>query len=115
MFMKKVLVSALFAAGSIGAVATPTSSVAQVDVQLNFGPPAVYYEAVPARRGDRDGDGIANRRDATPDGRGPRRDRDNDGVPNRYDRTPDGATRRDRDGDGVPNRYDAAPANSNYR
>jgi hypothetical protein len=40
-------------------------------------------------RGDRDRDGIPNRRDG---------DRDGDGVPNRRD--------GDRDGDGVPNRYD---------
>ena len=50
MFMKKVLVSALFAAGMIGAVATPLSSVAAVEIQLNFGPPANRYEAVPAPR-----------------------------------------------------------------
>ena len=50
MFMKKVLVSALFAAGMIGAVATPLPSVAAVDIQLNFGPPAARYEVVPASR-----------------------------------------------------------------
>lgn len=48
MFMKKVLVSALFAAGAIAAVATPLSSVAQV--HLNIGPPALRYEAVPQPR-----------------------------------------------------------------
>ena len=52
MFMKKVLVSALFAVGMIGAVATPLPSAAAVDVQLNFGPPAPRYERVPdSRRG----------------------------------------------------------------
>jgi len=50
MFTKKVLVSALIAAGTIGAVATPLSSEAQVGVYLNFGPPVVRYEAVPAPR-----------------------------------------------------------------
>jgi len=50
MFTKKVLVSMLFAAGMLGAVATPLSSVAAVDIQLNFGPPADRYEAVPAPR-----------------------------------------------------------------
>ncbi len=50
MFTKKILVSALFAAGVIAAVATPLSSVAQVEVYLNVPPPAVRYEAVPAPR-----------------------------------------------------------------
>jgi hypothetical protein len=50
MLVKKVLVSALFAAGMIGAVATPMSSMAQVSIQLNFGPPADRYEVVPAPR-----------------------------------------------------------------
>ena len=50
MLVKKVLVSALFAVGMIGAVATPVSSLAQVEIQLNFGPPADRYEAVPAPR-----------------------------------------------------------------
>ncbi len=50
MIMKKVLVSVLFAAGIIGAVATSVPSMAAVDIQLNFGPPADRYEAVPAPR-----------------------------------------------------------------
>jgi len=50
MFAKKVLVSVLFAAGMIGAVATPLPSLAAVDIQLNFGPPPARYEAVPAPR-----------------------------------------------------------------
>jgi len=50
MYTKKVLVSVLFAAGMLGAVATPLQSVAAVDIQLNFGPPADRYEAVPAPR-----------------------------------------------------------------
>jgi len=50
MLMKKVLVSVLFAAGMIGAVATPVSSVAAVDIQLNLGPPADRYEVVPGPR-----------------------------------------------------------------
>jgi len=65
-------------------------------------------------RWDRDGDGIPNAQDRTPNGRGPNWDRDNDGVPNRYDRTPSGAA-RDRDGDGVPNRYDYRPNNPYWR
>jgi hypothetical protein len=50
MFVKKVLVSALLAAGMIGAVATPLSSVAAVEIQLNFAPPPDRYERVPAPR-----------------------------------------------------------------
>jgi len=50
MFVKKVLVSALLAAGMIGAVGTSLSSVAAVEIQLNFGPPADRYEVVPAPR-----------------------------------------------------------------
>ena len=58
---------------------------------------------------DRDHDGIPNRFDRTPNGRGPnggppgRRDEDHDGIPDRVD--------RDRDGDGVPNRFDSRPDN----
>lgn len=53
---------------------------------------------------DRDGDGVPNRYDSTPNGGvRPDGDRDRDGVRNRYD--------RDRDGDGVSNRYDRAPDN----
>ena len=50
MFRKKVLVSVLFAAGMLGAAAIPLPSVAAVDIQLNFAPPADRYEAVPAPR-----------------------------------------------------------------
>jgi len=169
MFMKKVLISALFVAGMIGAVATPLSSVGAAGIQLNYGPPADRYEAVPApRRGyvwapghwqwngnrtrhvwvagnwqrarpgyayhapawverdgrwhytasrwDRDGDGIPNNRDRTPDGANRSSDRDRDGIPNNRDRTPDGVSRpRDSDRDGVPDRRDAYPNNPNYR
>jgi hypothetical protein len=38
-------------------------------------------------------------------------DRDGDGIPNRRDPTPNGNPRWDRDGDGVANRYDARPDN----
>ena len=52
MFTKKVLVSALFAAGMLGAAVMPQTSVAAIDVYVNFGPPAERYERVPeARRG----------------------------------------------------------------
>jgi len=147
MFTKKVLVSALFAVGMIGAVATPLTSLAQVEIQLNYGPPAPRYEVIPAprtgyvwsgghwqwngrqhvwvagnwqaarpgyvyyqprwverdggggwyyrtSRWDRDGDGIPNRRDATPDGGVRRGDRDGDGVSDKKDKRPNDPTRR---------------------
>ena len=50
MLMKKVLVSALFAAGLLGAAATPAPSVAGVDVYVNVGPPPERFEAVPEQR-----------------------------------------------------------------
>jgi hypothetical protein len=50
MITKKILVSALFAAGMVAAVATPLTSVAAVIVQLDSAPPAVRYEAVPAQQ-----------------------------------------------------------------
>ena len=50
MFTKKVLISALFAAGMIGAVATPLPSVADVEVFLNVGPPAAQFERAPEPR-----------------------------------------------------------------
>jgi hypothetical protein len=167
MIMKKVLVSALFAAGTIAAVATPTASMAQVEFNLTFGPPAAIYEPIPeARRGyvwqaghwnwngnrhvwnagswqasrpgysynaprwvenngrwsyqasrwDRDGDGIPNNRDATPNGRNQNWDRDGDGIRNSRDATPDGVHRRsDRDHDGVSDNRDRYPNNPNYR
>lgn len=37
------------------------------------------------------------------------RDNDRDGVPNRYDRSPNGRGGRDNDRDGLPNRYDPRP------
>ncbi len=63
-----------------------------------------------ASRWDRDGDGIPNRRDATPHGQR-YADHDRDGIPDHRDRTPYGGSRADRDGDGVANRYDARPDN----
>ena len=123
MFTKKVLVSALLAAGMIGAVATPLPGVAATsfDIQLNFGPPPVRYEAIPAARagyvwspGHWQWSGSAYRHDWVPghwerartgyayhapswterNGRwhyaASRWDRDGDGVSNNLDRTPDG-------------------------
>jgi len=122
MFTKKVLVSALFAAGVIGAMATPLSSEAQVVLYLNTPPPAVRYEAVPTPRsgyvysnghwqhdgsqyvwsaGDwqaaRPGYTYSQPRWVENNGRyayqASRWDRDGDGVPNRSDRSPDNPNR----------------------
>jgi len=141
MFTKKTVVSALFAAGTIAALVTPGSSIAQIDVFLNFGPPAAQYEPVPEPRsgyvwsrghwqwdGNRHVWNAGNWQASRPgyyysspqwverNGRwsyqASRWDRDGDGIPNRRDATPDGAVRRgDRDGDGVSNRNDRFPDN----
>ena len=50
MFTKKVLVSALFAAGMLGAAAMPQTSVAAVEVYVTAAPPAERYERVPEAR-----------------------------------------------------------------
>ena len=50
MLTKKVLVSALIAAGAIGAAATPLSSVADITIYATTPPPAVKVETVPAPR-----------------------------------------------------------------
>jgi len=122
MLTKRVLVSALFAAGAIGAVATPLSSMADVTVYVDTPPPAVRVETVPEPRTGyvwsnghwkyeggqyvwSAGDYIAVRPGYTyvqP------RWVESGG---RYAYYP---PRWDRDGDGVPNRADAAP-NNPYR
>lgn len=116
MLTRKMLVSALIAAGALGAVATPLTSAA---AERYYGYDRGYDNAhrYQPTRWDRDGDGIPNRDDPTPDGRGPRWDRDNDGIANRYDSTPDGEVRRtmDRDRDGVPDRFDNHPNNPRWR
>ena len=122
MFTKRILVSALVAAGALGAVVTPLSSVAQVTVYLNTAPPPVRIEAVPAPRtgyvwsnghwqhdGSQyvwsSGDWQAARPGHTyvqptwveSSGRyayqAPRWDRDGDGVSNRRDAAPDNPRR----------------------
>jgi hypothetical protein len=50
MWTKKALVSILLAAGMIGGAAVPLSSMAAVNVELNFAPPPPRYEVVPAPR-----------------------------------------------------------------
>lgn len=119
---RKILLSSLIAAGLLGAVALPLPSAAasfNIFVNTSHARHDSYYGRgyhYQPSRWDRDGDGIPNRRDPTPEGYGPRWDRDNDGVANRYDRTPDGEVRmRDRDRDGVPDRFDNYPNNPRWR
>ncbi|HZM45037.1 MAG TPA: hypothetical protein VFC14_09410 [Burkholderiales bacterium] len=123
MFTKKVLMSALCAAGFIGAVAAPLPGLAQVEIQLNFGPPPVRYEVVPEPRpgyvwsgghwrweGSRNehvwvaGDYVAAR---------PGYVYVQPQWVERDARWTYRAPRWDRDGDGVPNRSDARPDNPN--
>ena len=145
MITRNVLVSALFAAGTIAAVATPTASMAQLEFNLTFGPPAAIYEPIPAPRsgyiwqaghwnwdGNRHvwnaGSWQASRpgynyhapRWVENNGRwsyqASRWDRDGDGIANNRDATPDGVARSpDRDRDGVPDKRDQYPGNPNYR
>lgn len=145
MFTKKLLASALIAAGMLGAVAAPLPAAAAgtVEFYVNTAPPPPRYEAVPGPRHgyvwapghwqwndyrhrhvwvaghwERFRPGYAYRapewveRDGRWHYRPSRWDRDGDGIPNYRDPTPDGVARhRDRDGDGVPDRYDAHPDN----
>src|SRR6185369_2639427 len=121
MFTKKILVSALLAAGTIGAVATPLSSMAQAVIYLNVPPPAVRYEVTPAPRSGyvwsngywrysgnqhvwTEGTSPAERPGHTYSQ--PRWD-ENNGRWNYQ------ASRWDRDGDGVPNNRDRSPNNPN--
>ena len=122
MLTKRVLVSALIAAGAIGAVATPLSSVAEITLYVNTPPPAVRYEPVPDPRpgyvwsnghwrhdgsqhvwsagewqAARPGYSYVQPRWVESSGRygyqAPRWDRDGDGVPNRVDAAPNNPTR----------------------
>lgn len=138
MQMKKALVSMLIAAGTIGVLAMPLTSAAQVGVQLNYGPPPVRYEVVPvARHGHvwvlghwdwrghrhvwvrgnwvraREGYAYQPHRWIERDGRWQAEHGRWDHARGR-DSDRDGIPNRfdrDRDGDGVPNRYDRAPDN----
>jgi len=121
MIAKKFLVSALLAAGTIAALATPLTSVAQVGVYLNIAPPVVRYEAVPEPRsgyvwsnGHWQYDG---RQHVWADGSW------QDARPGYVYSQPRWVenngrwgyqgSRWDRDGDGVPNNRDAFPNNRN--
>ena len=50
MWTKKALVSMLLAAGMLGGAAVPLPGMAQVSIELNFGPPPLRYEALPPPR-----------------------------------------------------------------
>ncbi|HKA45950.1 MAG TPA: hypothetical protein VKF40_28430 [Burkholderiales bacterium] len=123
MLTKKILISALIAAGTLGTAAAPLTSAAasNVEVYVNTAPPSPRYERVPAPR-----DGYVW---------APGHWRWSDNryryvwVGGHWERTRPGYSYRaphwverdgrwhyrpaqwDRDGDGVPNRYDAHPDN----
>ena len=123
MFTKKIFVSALLAAGILGAAATPLPSMAAVEVYVHTAPPPPREERVPAARhgyvwtpgywnwqGKKHvwvkGSYVRERRGYTyhphewveRDGRWQlqrgRWDRDGDGIPNDRDRHPDNPNRR---------------------
>ena len=120
MWTRKLIAAALLAAGMI---ATPLPGMAQVSVELDFGPPAPRYEVVPPPRPGytwapgyhywdgrqhvwRSGYWIAEQpgyvyygptwveREGRWAYQGPRWDRDGDGVPNRYDARPNNPYRQ---------------------
>lgn len=141
--MRKYILGAMVAS-AIAATGVAKPVKADTDIYLNFGPPAVRYEAVPAARpgyvwapGYWDWRGnrhvwvrghyvrerpgyvyYAPRWSYSNGGWYLQRERWERG--NRYaygDRDRDGIPNRydrDRDNDGVPNRYDAAPGNPRY-
>jgi hypothetical protein len=123
MFIKKALVSALIAAGTLGAVALPVAAAESVDVYVVTPPPAPRTEEVPAPRS-----GYV----WTP-GHYQYRSDNYVWTPGQWEQARSGyvyrapawteregrwyyqAPRWDRDGDGVPNRMDNYPNNPNYR
>jgi hypothetical protein len=121
MFTKRLLVSVLFAAGTIGAVVAPLPAMAATsfDIQLNFGPPAPRYEVVPAPRAGYVWSpghwqwNAGSYRHVWVQGHW---ERSRVGYAYRMPRWVERegrwyyeAPRWDRDGDGIPNRYDATP------
>jgi hypothetical protein len=113
MFTKKTLVSALIAAGALGAVAIPLpSAAASFDFFFSNGNARQDYSRHDNSYGRRH-DSSYGQRYHQPT----RWDRDGDGIANRYDRTPNGEVRRmrDRDRDGVADRYDNYPNNRRWR
>lgn len=125
MFEKKVLSSALFAIGMIGAVMTPLASLAQVDIQLNYGPPSPRYEVIPAPRpGYVWSDGHWQWRDHRHVWVAGNWQRERPGYSYSQPRWVEREGGRgwnyqkshwDKDGDGVPNNRDSRPNNPNRR
>jgi hypothetical protein len=129
MFVKKVLISAMIAAGTIGALATPLQSVAATyrEIVVERAPPPLRNERIPsARRGYVWSPGYwnwGNNRHSWVKGSWLRERQGYAYQPHRWVER-DGRwnfergswdRRNDRDGDGVPNRRDAQPDNPNRR
>src|SRR5258705_7074962 len=128
MFTKKVLVSALFAAGMLGGAAMPLPAMAAIEVYVNAAPPPVRYEREPEfRRGYVWSPGYWDyRRDKHVWVKGSSvRERNGFAYePNRWverdgrwnlERSRWNKSRRDNDGDGVPNNRDSRPNDTNRR
>lgn len=123
MLIKKVLVSALLAAGVLGAVAMPLPGAAAIDIYVNVAPPVDRVEIVPApRRGQVWAPGYWNYRGNkhhwvkgswVRERQGyayePNRWVERDGRWNLERSRWNRAERRDSDGDGIPNRRDPTP------
>ncbi len=124
MFSKKILLSAMFAAGILGApVVAPLPAMAAVDVFVNTAPPPPRQERVPAaRRGYVWAPGFWNwqgRRHVWVNGHWERERRGYAYRPHEWiERDGRWQMRRggwDRDGDGVPDRRDNHPNDPNRR
>ena len=109
---RKILLSSLIAAGVLGSAALPLTASA-ADFGFSFNATPVNHDRFYDQRfnDQRFHDNDRHRYQPT------RWDRDGDGIPNRYDPTPDGRVRamRDSDGDGVPDRFDNYPHNPRWR
>lgn len=124
MSARKISVSVLIAAGTLGAVAIPVASEASssVGISVNIAPPPLRYEVVPvARRGYVWVPGYwdwRGRRHVWVGGVWARERRGYVYQPHRWEQRGDGwyinRGRWDRDGDGIPNRRDRHP-NNPYR
>ena len=128
MLIKKVLVSALFAAGMLGAVTLPPPAAAAVDIYVNVGPPPERIETVPTlRRGYVWAPGYWDYRGNRHHWIKGRQVRAREGhyyEPNRWverdgrwnlERSRWHKGRRDSDGDGIPNRRDPSPYGGSNR
>lgn len=124
MILRKTLVSVLLAAGTFGAVAMPTMSVASspVEFSVRVAPPPYRTEVVPAaRRGYNWVPGYWNwrgHRHVWVGGKWVRERRGYIYHPHRWEQRGDGwylnRGRWDRDGDGIPDHRDRHP-NNPYR